>query len=383
MPAKIEVAALSDMGCVRTNNEDNFGYDPANQLYVVCDGMGGMAAGEVASAIACRTLIEVFAAQPEPTAVDVRLFTAIRAANDAVWAAGQLPEHKGMGTTTVVLVVRDNRLLVGNVGDSRAYRIKAGKILQITQDHSYINELIRMGTVSEADRHTVDLKGMETVITRAIGAAATVEPDFFGGDLTPGDMILLASDGLTRYVDKEHLTELIGNDSLEASCQRLIDTARSMGGADNITCILVRYLGLEEEPAFAPQGNVVEPTVTHDFEPAIEHALELAPEPAPPVPAFVPEPDVAEPAVAEPYVEEPGYEPVLHTGMDEPAPGPALESAAAVAETSLDMPAFSLVFEPESAAPTEPTDPSLKQGSTESEDEHEAITPKPVNGEPL
>lgn len=304
MSPTIEVAALSDMGCVRTNNEDNFGYDPVHQLYVVCDGMGGMAAGEVASAIACRTVIETFAAQPEETAVDVRLFLAIRSANDAVWAAGQTTEHQGMGTTLVSLVITDDKLLVGNVGDSRAYRIKGEKCIQITKDHSYINELIRMGAVSENDRHTVDLKGMETVITRAIGAGAAVEPDFFGGNLTPGDIILLASDGLTRYIDAPEIYDLVRGDDLDGSCRRLIETAKSMGGADNITVVLVRYVGASTGAADTAEAPLA----------AAETEM-------PPVPASAgpePEPEALLAHQAEIDGQPPAAQPISETASEEP-----------------------------------------------------------------
>ena len=239
--ANIHVAALSDIGCVRTNNEDNFGYDPANDLYVVCDGMGGMAAGEVASSIACGTVISVFSAQPEDIAVERRLALAIRAANDAVRATAAHTGQRGMGTTLVAAVIRGNRLLIGNVGDSRAYRLQRGTCSQLTIDHSYINELIRQGTVKAEDVDTLDLKGMQSVITRAIGAAPDVEPDFFFVDLQDGDTILLASDGLTRYVEGDTIGPLISAADLEGSSRRLIQAANNAGGADNVTCLLLRY----------------------------------------------------------------------------------------------------------------------------------------------
>lgn len=241
MQSQIQVAALSDVGCVRTNNEDNFGYDPDHGLYVVCDGMGGMAAGEVASSIACATVIQTFAAQPADTPLEMRLALSIRAANDAVVHSGQSAEHKGMGTTLVAAAVAGSKLLVGNVGDSRAYMLQNGACMQLTVDHSYINELIRMGSVKVEDVPHLDLKGYESVITRAIGAAHDVEPDFFFVDLKDGDTVLLSSDGLTRYIDVNLLPGLIQPSDLQGSCQRLIDAAKAGGGADNITCILLRY----------------------------------------------------------------------------------------------------------------------------------------------
>ena len=241
MPASLQVAALSDVGCVRTNNEDNFGYDPANAIYVVCDGMGGMAAGEVASSIACSTVVHVFAAQPAETPALTRLAVAIQATNETVRKASTETGQQGMGTTLVVAVVQEDKLLIGNVGDSRAYLIQSSACRQITVDHSYANELVRQGAVKIEDLHNVDLQGMETVITRAIGAHESVEPDFFSVDLNSGDTILLASDGLTRYVDAASIALLVEPSDIAASCQRLIQAARDAGGADNITCLLLRY----------------------------------------------------------------------------------------------------------------------------------------------
>lgn len=256
MSANIQVAAVSDIGCVRTNNEDNYGYDPANDLYVVCDGMGGMAAGEVASSIACGTVISTFASQPAEVAVERRLALAIRAANDAVRATAAHTDQRGMGTTLVAAVVRGNRLLIGNVGDSRAYRLQGSTCTQLTIDHSYINELIRQGNVKAEDVGSLDLKGMESVITRAIGAAPEVDPDFFFVDLQDGDTILLASDGLTRYVEGDFIGPLISPSDLQGSSQRLIQAAKDAGGADNVTCLLLRYntplAAPLPQPTFAP-----------------------------------------------------------------------------------------------------------------------------------
>lgn len=241
MASSLQVAALSDVGCIRTNNEDNFGYDPAYGIYLVCDGMGGMAAGEVASAIACGTTISSYAAQSPETPAATRLSLAIRATNDAVRLASQQVGQQGMGTTLVAAVVEDNQLVVGNVGDSRAYLFQNGNWIQLTVDHSYINELVRQGTVKVEEIHNVNLNGMESVITRAIGAADTVNADFFAADLGDGDTLLLASDGLTRYVEMTAFAGLVDPLDLDASCQRLIQAAKDAGGADNITCLLLRY----------------------------------------------------------------------------------------------------------------------------------------------
>lgn len=245
MSLKVAVAALSDVGCVRKNNEDFFGYDAARNLYVVCDGVGGMNSGEVASALAVTTLLKAFAAsEAEAAPLELRLNQAILAANVAVRTEAVQPEHKGMGTTLVVAAVdignERQRVLVGNVGDSRVYMVQNKHCLQLTVDHSYLNELIRSGAIAVEDAGRVDLQGMGSMITRAIGAADSVEPDFFSVDVQAGDIVLLASDGLSRYVTQADIADWVSPE-LELSCQRLIASAKERGGADNITCLLLHF----------------------------------------------------------------------------------------------------------------------------------------------
>jgi protein phosphatase len=241
MYARLEVAALTDVGCVRRNNEDSFSYDEELGIYVVCDGMGGMAAGEVASAIACDIVIGSFKSQPPEAPAAARLEAAIVAANDAVRLASTEGNQHGMGTTLVAAVLEGETLVVGNVGDSRAYLYRGGRWAQLTVDHSYVNELVRQGQVRIEDVGRVDLKGLESVITRAIGASSEVEPDFFTVALEEGDTLLLASDGLTRYAGDAAFGSLIDTTDLNVSCARLIQAAKDAGGADNITCLLLRY----------------------------------------------------------------------------------------------------------------------------------------------
>jgi len=249
---KVEATALSDVGCVRTNNEDSFGYDPIRQVYVVCDGMGGMASGEVASQLAVSAFLETIAAANTSIPIERSLHQAITAANASVFQASAQPEHKGMGTTLVSASVEGAKLLIGNVGDSRAYMIQDNQCMQLTVDHSYLNELIRTGAVAVEDAATVDLQGMESVITRAIGVTETVNPDFFSVDLAPGNLILLASDGLTRYVAATEMSQLVTGDNLNLSCQQLIDLAKERGGADNITVLLLHITPAEDAPAPEP-----------------------------------------------------------------------------------------------------------------------------------
>lgn len=240
---RIAVSALSDIGCVRTNNEDFFGYDEPLGIYVVCDGMGGMASGEVASSRAVAALMQSYAASADSGApVSTRLLYAITAANLDVWENGQIPENKGMGTTTVVAALDEDKLILGNVGDSRAYIFQDGQCVQLTVDHSYVNELIRNGTLTIESAREADLKGMESIITRAVGVAANVQPDFFSVDLKPGTAVLLATDGLTRYLDHEEIATVLSGSTFDSACANLIDVAKQRGGQDNITCILLLAL---------------------------------------------------------------------------------------------------------------------------------------------
>ena len=237
---RIAVSALSDIGCVRTNNEDFFGYDESLGIYVVCDGMGGMAAGEVASSRAVAAIMQNYAATSTAGApVSTRLLYAINAANLDVWQNGQVPANKGMGTTAVAAALDGDKLIFGNVGDSRAYILQDGECVQLTVDHSYVNELIRNGTLTIEDAQHADLKGMESVITRAVGVSADVQPDFFSVDLQPGTGVLLATDGLTRYLTAEEISSVLAASTFDAACANLIDLAKQRGGQDNITCILL------------------------------------------------------------------------------------------------------------------------------------------------
>lgn len=238
---KLEVAALTDIGCKRTNNEDCFGYDLSSQIYVVCDGMGGLAAGEVASSTAVSELLQFFNQSAAPgVESEQRLYRAILHANRLVCALAQSREDlHGMGTTLVSACVDDHKLVIGNVGDSRAYFLRNGQCVQITHDHSYIAEQVRKGVISVEEAGSSPL---QSLITRAIGTAESVEPDIFTAAIQPGDMVLLTTDGLTRYADSEAIANLVlASSGLQSACQALIDTAKQQGAVDNVTCVLLRF----------------------------------------------------------------------------------------------------------------------------------------------
>ncbi len=233
---RMEVAGLSDIGRKRLNNEDSFGYNLDTNIFVVCDGMGGLAAGEVASSTAVehtlRTYKELSHHEMDP---ERRLDSAIASANEAIWNMAQQDRTlRGMGTTLVAACVLHNRLLIGNVGDSRAYFLRDGDCVQITEDHSYAAEQMRRGGTCVSAR-------LQQLITRAVGVDAAVKPDFFVVNLEPGDSVLLTTDGLTRYADADKLAQQIDTHSdMEEICRGLIAIAHAGGAEDNVTCLLLR-----------------------------------------------------------------------------------------------------------------------------------------------
>lgn len=265
----LDFAAATDIGCKRSNNEDSYGYDADQHLYVVCDGMGGNAAGEVASGMAVRTLIESFSAlgqQANPGSamamIENRLMASIFEANRVVHEAGtENPELHSMGTTLVCVCLDGNRAVVGNVGDSRAYLLRNGTCQQITLDHSLLDEEIRSGNMTP---EMAAASNLQSVITRAIGVAEQVEPDLFAATLQPNDFILLASDGLTRYVQPEEIAQAASAGAeLATICNALIEHAKQRGGADNITCILLHVAEMTDanvegftETTNATSGNM-------------------------------------------------------------------------------------------------------------------------------
>jgi protein phosphatase len=253
----LNFAAATDIGCKRGNNEDSFGYDAEQHVYVVCDGMGGNAAGEVASGMAVRALIETFEWQrPESSdsgsllPIEERLLNSINEANRTVREAAEGdPELQTMGTTLVCACLDGARIVIGNVGDSRAYLVRNGTCLQVTLDHSLLDEQVRSGLLTPEEAAASSL---QSVITRAIGIADTVEPDLFAVDLNVEDMLLLTTDGLTRYARPEDIARIALPDAdLASICHGLIEHAKQGGGVDNITCMMLRVV--EVAPAPAPE----------------------------------------------------------------------------------------------------------------------------------
>ena len=252
MSLSVQAAGRTDVGCVRTNNEDALGYDTSCGVYVVCDGMGGQAAGEVASKLAVEAVLEYFRRyslqgsypligenfddiSPEANA----LASAVQAAGIRVFhEALEQPARQGMGTTIAALFVREGKASIAHVGDSRVYLLRDGQIRLLTADHSLVMEQVRRGlmTMEEAERSSI-----QNIITRALGSEDAAEPDVQDVETSPGDIFLLATDGLTKLVKEPSLREITASESsLEKACDALVAAARTAGGDDNITCLLVR-----------------------------------------------------------------------------------------------------------------------------------------------
>jgi serine/threonine protein phosphatase PrpC len=237
---KVESAAASHVGLVRSGNEDSFGVDRELGLFVVCDGMGGARGGEVASELAVATFLSI-ARQELHACPDAHIILerAVAAANRAVLERAQWDiRYRGMGTTLVGARLCGDDIFLVNVGDSRAYLVRDDQAIQLTEDHSLVAERVRSGmmTPTEAEQSPI-----QSVITRAIGIESDVRPDLFRHPLEPGDVILLASDGLTRHAGPQEIYSLIAAaHSAEQACQALISHANAQGGKDNITCIILR-----------------------------------------------------------------------------------------------------------------------------------------------
>ena len=244
-------AAVTDRGRKRPSNEDAFGYSVEHGVYAVCDGMGGAAAGEIASSLAVDEVLRLFDAPPrtdenegEIPASDTfrsqveRAEQAVQAANHAIYIRSRRNYRlNGKGTTLVMLVADENHLWAVNVGDSRCYRLRQNNLEQITLDHSLVEEQIRAGRMTRAEASRSPLRN---VITRALGTQNHVTADTFPLEAEPGDLYLLCSDGLTRELSDPQIEALMGTDDpLEEKCARLVSAAKKAGGHDNITCILV------------------------------------------------------------------------------------------------------------------------------------------------
>ena len=237
----MKAASMTDQGRVRKTNEDNFFADEALGLFIVADGMGGHAGGEVASRVAIATISELMKAGLTDGDADSLIRSAIDHANTAIRAQAEAdPTLLGMGTTLVLAFCRGDAIHLAHLGDSRAYLIRDGSIQRLTEDHSLVAQMVKSGqlTAEEAPRFH-----LRNVVTRSLGNQKLTEPDLAVVEWNAGDYLLLCSDGLTNMVGESELRSLIsaGGADLERSCQQAIERANQNGGRDNITAVLAYH----------------------------------------------------------------------------------------------------------------------------------------------
>ncbi len=245
----LEYFSATDTGRARNNNEDSVAVDEASHLVVLADGMGGYNAGEVASGMATsfiKTELGRWLAEASDNASDTDVRRAmdicVDNANRAIFnAANSNPQYAGMGTTLVVGVFRDGRLLMGHVGDSRGYRLRGGRLAQITHDHSLLQEQIDSGLITAEQ---AAFSANKNLVTRAVGVEDTVLLETHLHDVMPGDLYLLCSDGLSDMLDDESIAQLLqSSDALPEVAAALVDAANDAGGKDNISVVLARVRG--------------------------------------------------------------------------------------------------------------------------------------------
>jgi protein phosphatase len=251
---KISAAGLTDKGLLRPHNEDALLLIDTHGVFAVADGMGGHAAGEVASHLAVEAIEETLAKRTEQLEVSIPelLLQAVEDANQRI--ARQMDEHpecRGMGTTVVIAVVHGGHFWVAHVGDSRAYLLRDNELRQLTTDHSLVNELVRLGMLS---REQAARDPRRNVVTRALGSGTVVVPDIQHEQLLAGDRILLCSDGLTTMLGDRTIRELLSQPdlSLDEICMRLVQAANDAGGEDNVTVVLVELEGPREDDPTRP-----------------------------------------------------------------------------------------------------------------------------------
>jgi protein phosphatase len=237
----ITSAGRTDVGVIRSGNEDNYLMVPDRGVYIVADGMGGHAAGEVASEMAVRIIARELgdlSSVSDSTAAE-RVRTSIMQANSAIFERTLSEQDKrGMGTTATAMVLLGGNYLIGQVGDSRAYVLRDGALTQVTKDHSYVQEQVDAGYLSPEEART---HPYSNVITRCVGANVDVAPDVYSGALRPGDVYLLASDGLTGMIEDEDLHRMMLRAvDPQQLADELVDEANRRGGLDNVTVIVIR-----------------------------------------------------------------------------------------------------------------------------------------------
>ena len=248
--ATIRLGAKTDLGRVRENNEDKFDFfepeDPSvlatkGCFYAVADGMGGHSAGQIACEMALKTVIATYYASPSAE-TESCLRQAVIEANSLIYETAQaVPDQQGMGTTLTAVIVLEDRLTIAQVGDSRAYLLRDRQITQLTDDHSWVAEQVRLGTMTLAE---AQVSPFRNIITRSIGTAAAVEPDVFTHDLQVGDTLVLCSDGLSGHLEPFEIQSVAEQHSPSAAALSLVEAANERGGRDNITAVVLAVRAL-------------------------------------------------------------------------------------------------------------------------------------------
>ncbi len=238
MPPKI-FAGKTDTGLKRENNEDVFSLSPEQDFCLAADGMGGAAAGEVASKIFAETALEIFSDNTHRSEKEIlyRVQKAYSSANEKILEhVTQHPSHRGMGCTAELLAFFDEGFILGHIGDSRTYRLRNGQLAQLTQDHTLVQQQLQEGLISpdQAKNHP-----MRNVIFRAVGVKEELTIDLLDGKFYPEDLFLLCSDGLTDMIQDDQIQDILCSDiDLNQKAEDLIESAKVAGGADNITVVL-------------------------------------------------------------------------------------------------------------------------------------------------
>ena len=248
----IQMGARTDLGLARENNEDKLEFFEPEEpellavkgcFYAVADGMGGHASGQIASDIALKTILKTYYSDPNEDAEE-SLRSAILAANSYIYDAAQIvTDRNGMGTTCTIVVLKDNQMYVGQVGDSRLYLIRDGKLRQVTEDHSWVEEQVKRGALTKEE---AEMSPFRNVITRSLGASPDVEVDIFKEKIKKDDVLVLCSDGLSGYVTNDEILDLAGIWSPSMAAMKLVDRANEQGGGDNITVMVVAIRDIQK-----------------------------------------------------------------------------------------------------------------------------------------
>lgn len=266
--ATTRLGVKTDLGRVRENNEDKADfYEPEDPtllatrgcFYAVADGMGGHAAGQIASEMALKQVIAAYYDSASPT-IQTALSEAVVAANEAIHRLATLvPSRSGMGTTLTALIVVEDSVYVAQVGDSRAYLIRGGSIRQVTEDHSWVAEQVRLGGMTAEE---AEVSPYRNVITRSIGTQSTVELDLFAEEARSGDRWVLCSDGLTGHVADDEILRIASEQAPSEACRQLVEVACARGGRDNVTVLVlaIREMAAPRVDDAAPSGQPAEET---------------------------------------------------------------------------------------------------------------------------